>query len=410
MNDGYNNYTYDADGNNITTVQGGNTAVYTYDAANRRTRVQTSAQTTEFVFDAMGRRVSAWSTPHGGPVEVSIFADSQVVAIRTAGETRFQHLDYLGTRRRTTGPTGSPEATFASLPFGDGFSSSGPDGDWLHFAGLDVDSESNTHHGQFRQYSQTQGRWLSPDPYDGSYRMTDPQSLNRYTYVKNNALGRTDSSGLCEDCDGYGGDNGPTDGSDGDGNNGAPGAGIAAAPPYVPCAQGDPNCTVSVTGDPDPDVPTEPTETGIGENGPGASSGGGSGTAPSTVSATSSVAGKSPARRQCEANAQAQYDQAVQQTQQSFGPNLSKNARNGAFGGLIMGCVAGATTGATAGGIFLGPEAAPVTGLAGCLSGGEQGAVIGGVFGAVGSVAGSLSDLGAAYIAYKTQMNACSTQ
>ena len=180
-------------------VDGGNTAIYTYDSLNRRTRLQANTGTFEFAFDVAGRRVSTWSVPHGAPVEASIYADSQVVAIRTSGETRFEHSDYLGTRRGATGPTGSPEAAFVSLPFGDGFSSSGYDGDWLHFAGLDFDSESSTHHAQFRQYSSSQGRWLSPDPFDGSYNALNPQSLNRYSYVLNNPMALVDPSGL-SDC------------------------------------------------------------------------------------------------------------------------------------------------------------------------------------------------------------------
>lgn len=63
---------------------------------------------------------------------------------------------------------------------------------------LDTDSSTNDHT-QFREYSNLQGRWLSPDPYSGSYDFNNPQSFNRYTYVLNNPLGTTDSSGLCGD-------------------------------------------------------------------------------------------------------------------------------------------------------------------------------------------------------------------
>jgi RHS repeat-associated protein len=104
---------------------------------------------------------------------------------------------------RTDG-SGNVEGTYSSLPFGDGFSASGTDNDPYHYAALDHDSETDTLHAQFRQYSSTQGRWLSPDPYSGSYDGTNPQSFNRYTYALNNPLSLVDPSGLdCTDPSGY---------------------------------------------------------------------------------------------------------------------------------------------------------------------------------------------------------------
>ncbi len=48
----------------------------------------------------------------------------------------------------------------------------------------------------FRQYSSSVGRWMSPDPYNGSMDLGNPQTLNRYSYVSNSPLRYTDSSGL----------------------------------------------------------------------------------------------------------------------------------------------------------------------------------------------------------------------
>ncbi|MGA3335482.1 MAG: hypothetical protein ABSC62_15115 [Terracidiphilus sp.] len=108
----------------------------------------------------------------------------------------FEHQDWLGTERlRTTynangNPTYSVEGTYTSLPWGDGPpSSAGSDLDANHYATLDHDTESNTDHAQFRQYSNTQGRWLSPDPYGGSYDASNPQSFNRYVYAMNGPPG-----------------------------------------------------------------------------------------------------------------------------------------------------------------------------------------------------------------------------
>ena len=107
----------------------------------------------------------------------------------------FQHVDWLGTERITTSYSGATEGSYSSLPFGDGFVVNGADQDPYHFAVLDHDYESGQDHAQFREYSDAQGRWNSPDPYDGSYDFTDPQSFNRYSYVGNNPLSFTDPTG-----------------------------------------------------------------------------------------------------------------------------------------------------------------------------------------------------------------------
>jgi RHS repeat-associated protein len=91
---------------------------------------------------------------------------------------------------------GGVEGFYNSLPFGDGINLNIADQDAYHFAGQDYDPWSHTNHATFRQYSYSEGRWLQPDPYDGSYDITNPQSFNRYAYVLNNPLSLTDSSGL----------------------------------------------------------------------------------------------------------------------------------------------------------------------------------------------------------------------
>ena len=87
--------------------------------------------------------------------------------------------------------------------------SQGADIDPYHYAGLDHDYESGLDHAQYREYANAGGRWLSPDPYQGSYDWSDPQSLNRYLYVENNPLSASDPSGLFTNgASGGGGDDG----------------------------------------------------------------------------------------------------------------------------------------------------------------------------------------------------------
>lgn len=227
--DSFHTYAYDAEGN-VTYVDGSSTALYGYDALNHRISTKYGSTIREFVFDQFGRRVSAWDgSTHGLTQGKYYWGDTPLAYYDTAAH--FQHQDWLGTERMRTAAsyTGSSsvEGTFTSLPFGDAqTTASGNDTDVYHFAGLDYDTGSFTDHAQFRQYSNNQGRWFSPDPYSGSYDFNNPQSLNRYSYVLNEPLSKTDPSGLDADdepvCDfwcwfgGFGG------GGGGFGGGGAP--------------------------------------------------------------------------------------------------------------------------------------------------------------------------------------------
>ncbi|MGI8918560.1 MAG: RHS repeat-associated core domain-containing protein, partial [Pyrinomonadaceae bacterium] len=63
-----------------------------------------------------------------------------------------------------------------------------------------------------RRYQSSSSRFNQPDPYDGSYNFTDPQSLNRYAYTQNDPVNFVDPSGLTAE--------GPTAGSSCNGGRG----------------------------------------------------------------------------------------------------------------------------------------------------------------------------------------------
>ena len=100
--------------------------------------------------------------------------------------------------------------TITNQPFGDGPYMSGNcvDANPLHFTGQQQDSESGLHYFPARHYSSQFGRFMSPDP-TGIFlgNLNDPQSLNLYSYVRNNPTRMTDPSGLSfcvGDCPGDG--------------------------------------------------------------------------------------------------------------------------------------------------------------------------------------------------------------
>src|SRR5258708_21274446 len=62
------------------------------------------------------------------------------------------------------------------------------------YTGKERDSESGLDNFGARYDSSQYGRFMSPDPLGGS--LTDPQTLNKYNYVRNNPLNLTDPTGL----------------------------------------------------------------------------------------------------------------------------------------------------------------------------------------------------------------------
>ena len=199
ISDGQNYYSYDAE-NNLTAVSGGQTATYVYNGFNQRMEAITSAGTDRYGLDLLGRRSTTWLDQTTALKLVEYYGDQGPVAFYSGadGNIHFEHGDSIGSEHYRSDIAGNQESTFASLPFGELVESNGPDASPSHFALLDQDLNSNANlsHAMFREYSSFQGRWTSPDPYQGSYDDGNPQSLNRYTYVLNNPLVYKDPQGL----------------------------------------------------------------------------------------------------------------------------------------------------------------------------------------------------------------------
>ena len=198
LTDGVHSYSYDAEGQ-LLSVDGGATASYVYNALNLRSKTVSGGATDRYGYDAQGHRSTIWldgstslKSAHylgpDGPIAEWIAAD---------GITRWEYQDQVGTERLRLPSTGSSLEAFGSLPFGQSINVVGTDTSPYHFAGLDEDGSLSTglSHASFRDYSSVQARWMNPDPYDGSYNLSDPQSLNRYAYVENNPLFASDPSG-----------------------------------------------------------------------------------------------------------------------------------------------------------------------------------------------------------------------
>jgi RHS repeat-associated protein len=175
---------------------------YVYDADGRRVKTETPLETTVYVY-AAGRLIAEYST--SAPVEPN---------------TRYLTYDHLDSPRIITGKQGEVLARRDYMPFGeDLFSGIGHrteeqaysvyGGEVRQgFAGYLDDRESGLNFAEARMYDSGNGRFTSVDPLASSADVTDPQSLNRYAYTRNDPVNLNDPTGLFTVDDWYVTDNG----------------------------------------------------------------------------------------------------------------------------------------------------------------------------------------------------------
>jgi RHS repeat-associated protein len=200
LSDGSNTYAYDAEGNVVQQNAAGVSSNFTYDALNQQVRTDWPAfgVAAEVVFNPSGQLASLWQPTVGLLTGKSYWGQTAIESYEPSKNIAyFAHRDWVGTRRAITDATGAIFNYRSSLPFGDGGANTfgNQDNSYDGFAGLWGGDSSLTNHATYREYWAGAGRWLQPDPYDGSYDFSNPESLNRYSYVANNPLVFNDPSG-----------------------------------------------------------------------------------------------------------------------------------------------------------------------------------------------------------------------
>jgi RHS repeat-associated protein len=113
----------------------------------------------------------------------------------SSGLLYYGHSDHLGSIRLGSTPARSMYFSMAYAPFGETYAQSGTTDP--AFTAQRQDTVGGLYDFPAREYS-IQGRWPSPDPSGlRSVSLFDPQTLNRYAYVRNSPLSMLDSNGLC---------------------------------------------------------------------------------------------------------------------------------------------------------------------------------------------------------------------
>jgi RHS repeat-associated protein len=220
INDGSNSYTYDAEGR-LYSVDG--TTCYTYDGdgdlvAKTNCNVVnagnggTTGITAEFLYDTNHRLMARVDVSTELTTAANIYAGGQLIAedlpdpfVTTPTATLLRVTDQVGTLRGLLDLGEHQVESCTSFPYGDGVTCSSA-ADKQFFTGKWRLPESQLDYFGARYYNSTLGRFTSPDYSDDEdgpvsvpfYNPSNPQSLNLYSYTRNNPITGTDPDG--HDC------------------------------------------------------------------------------------------------------------------------------------------------------------------------------------------------------------------
>jgi RHS repeat-associated protein len=192
--DGLYHYLYDAE-SRVCSIGGttcANGAVYSYDGDGQRAEKSTG---TLYWYGLGGQVLSETALNGGNPVDYIYFNGSRLARVASSG-TLYYFQDNLSSTRVNV------QAGQSSACFDADFEPYGMEHDAItptctqnyKFTGKERDSESGLDNFGARYNSSSLGRFMSPDPLGGS--LVDPQTLNKYSYVRNNSETLTDPTGL----------------------------------------------------------------------------------------------------------------------------------------------------------------------------------------------------------------------
>ncbi len=210
-------YDYDAAGN-LTARRIGSTVIqsYAWDAQNRLTASTIGSTTTTFTYDAEGKRVKKiiGTTPFiyidklyecttSASCSRYVFSGEQRLSlIDSANAIFYYHSDHLGSSTVVTKGSGTATELGSKVqeltyePYGKMRTKVGSVDVHHKFTGKELDDSTGLYHYDARYYDPVLARFISPDAVEPD--RSNPQSLNRYSYVLNNPLRYKDPTGKYE--------------------------------------------------------------------------------------------------------------------------------------------------------------------------------------------------------------------
>ena len=167
-----------------------------YDASGNMIEQTNGSATTQIVYAPDGTKLALMN---GTSTLVKAFVPltgGATAVYGSSGLAYYRHSDWLGSSRLASTPSQTVYSDTAYAPFGQTYAStpSNPD---TSFTGMNQDTVPTVDDFPAREYGALTGRWPSPDPLGiGAVDPTDPQSWNRYAYVRNSPLSLTDPNGM----------------------------------------------------------------------------------------------------------------------------------------------------------------------------------------------------------------------
>jgi len=168
------------------TTQTQTQAQFIYDGDGGRVKVITPTRTTTYIGSLFEKDSTGKTAKH------VYLGPNKICSVESTGNTYYIHPDHLGSSNITTSQTGLQVSLTEFTPYGSISKQTGAYDPKYKFTGKELDSTGLYFYGA-RYYDPELGRFISADtiiqePYD-------PQSLNRYSYCRNNPINYIDPTG-----------------------------------------------------------------------------------------------------------------------------------------------------------------------------------------------------------------------
>jgi len=174
-------------------LNGGSSGTYSYDGNNLRVEKVSGSTTTVTIFSG-GKDIAEYDNgaSPSSPSREYIYSGSTLLAKFASGVSTYYQADLLS-NRLVTDSSGNVVEQLGTYPFGESWYNS--TNDKLLFTTYARDSESTNDYALARSYVNRLARFSSPDLLAGD--PTNPQSLDRYAYVRNDPENILDPTGRC---------------------------------------------------------------------------------------------------------------------------------------------------------------------------------------------------------------------